>query len=91
MLLKLHAKLAPEWALIRVKFDPLQEIGHAKVGGGRSFVTGPFFARLGCTISLNTIQTTIVSQATPFPSQREEGSGHDATIELSQRNANGSR
>ena len=41
VLLKLHAKLAPGWALIRVKFDPLQEIRPAKVGGGRSFVTGP--------------------------------------------------
>ena len=45
VLLKLHAKLAPGWALIRVNFDPIQEIG-PKVGGGRSFVSGPFFARL---------------------------------------------
>ena len=45
VLLKLHAKLAPGWALIRVNFDPVQEIGR-KVGGGRSFVSGPFFARL---------------------------------------------
>ena len=45
VLLKLHAKLAPGWVLIRVNFDPVQEIGR-KVGGGRSFVSGPFFARL---------------------------------------------
>ena len=45
VLLKLHAKLAPGWALIRVNFDPVQEIGR-KVGGGHSFVSGPFFARL---------------------------------------------
>ena len=45
MLLKLHAKLPPRWALIQVNFDPIQEIG-PKVGGGRSFVSGPFFARL---------------------------------------------
>ena len=38
VLLKLHAKLAPGWALIRVNFDPIQEIG-PKVGGGR---VGPF-------------------------------------------------
>ena len=45
VLLKLHVKLASGWALIRVNFDPVQEIGR-KVGGGRSFVSGPFFARL---------------------------------------------
>ena len=45
MLLKLHAKLTPGWVLIQVNFDPIQEIG-PKVGGGRSFVSGPFFARL---------------------------------------------
>ena len=50
VLLKLHAKLAPGWALIRVKFDPMQEIG-PKVGGGRSIVSGPFIARLQYTIS----------------------------------------
>ena len=33
MLLKLHAKLAPGWELIRVNFDPIQEIG-PKVGVG---------------------------------------------------------
>ena len=27
MLFKLHAKLAPRWVLIRVNFDPIQEIG----------------------------------------------------------------
>ena len=48
VLLKLHVKLAPGWALIRVNFDPIQEIG-PKVGGGRSFVSGPFFARLRYT------------------------------------------
>ena len=32
VLLKLHAKLAPGWVLIRVNFDPIQEIG-PKVGG----------------------------------------------------------
>ena len=45
VLLKLHAKLSPGWALIQVNFDPIQEIG-PKVGGGRSFVSGPSFARL---------------------------------------------
>ena len=45
VLLKLHAKLAPGWALILVNFDPIQEIG-PKVGRGCSFVSGPFFARL---------------------------------------------
>ena len=45
VLLKLHSKLAPGWALICVNFDPIQEIGQ-NVGGGRSFVSGPFFARL---------------------------------------------
>ena len=41
-----HAKLAaPEWALIQVKFDPIQEIG-SKVGGGRSFEGGCSFTRL---------------------------------------------
>ena len=45
MLLKLHTKLALGWALIPVNFDPIQEIG-PKVGGGRSFVNGPFFMRL---------------------------------------------
>ena len=43
--LKLHAKFAPGWALIWVNFDPIQEIG-PKVGGGHSFVSGPFFTRL---------------------------------------------
>ena len=47
MLLKLHAKLAPEWALIRVNFDPIQEIG-TKSGGGLSFVGGLFFLIHGC-------------------------------------------
>ena len=41
VLLKLHAKLTPGWALIQVNFDPMQEIG-PKVGDGRSFVSGPF-------------------------------------------------
>ena len=45
MLLKLHVKFAPGWALIRVNFDPIQEIG-PKVESGRSFVSVPFFARL---------------------------------------------
>ena len=45
VLLKLHVKLAPGWALIRVNFDPIQEIW-PKVGDGRSFVGGPFFASL---------------------------------------------
>ena len=34
MLLQLHPKLAPGWVLIRVNFDPIQEMG-PKVGGGR--------------------------------------------------------
>ena len=46
VLLKLHAKLAlAGWALIQVNFDPIQEIG-PKVGGGCSFMSGSFFARL---------------------------------------------
>ena len=36
VILKLHVKLAPEWALIQVNFDPLLKIGH-KVEGGYSF------------------------------------------------------
>ena len=47
VLLKLHAKLALGWLLIQVNFDPIQEIG-LKVGGGRSFVSGPSFAKLLC-------------------------------------------
>ena len=45
VLLKLQAKLAPGWVLIPVNFHPIQETG-PKVGGGHSFVSGPFFARL---------------------------------------------
>ena len=45
VLLKLHVKLASGWALTQVNIDPIQEIG-PKVGGGHSFVSGPFFARL---------------------------------------------
>ena len=45
VLLKLHAKLVPGWALVQVNFDRIQEIG-PKVRGRRSFVSGPFFARL---------------------------------------------
>ena len=45
MLLELHAKLTPGWPLIQVNFDSIQEIG-PKLGGGRSFVSGPFFMRL---------------------------------------------
>ena len=33
------------WALIQVNVHPTQDIG-PKVGGGRCFVRGPFFARL---------------------------------------------
>ena len=39
MLLELHAKLTPGWALIRVIFHPIQEIG-PKLGGWLSFVSG---------------------------------------------------
>ena len=35
--LKLHANLAPGWALIPAKFDAIQKIG-PKVEGGRSFM-----------------------------------------------------
>ena len=35
-------KLAPGWVLIRVNFDPIQEIG-PKVGGGCSFKGGRSF------------------------------------------------
>ena len=45
VLLKLHVKLGSGWMLIRVNFDPIQEIGQ-KVGGGRSFVSGPLSVRL---------------------------------------------
>ena len=45
VLLQLYAKLAPGWALIQVNFDPIQEI-RPKVGGRRSFVSGPLFVRL---------------------------------------------
>ena len=45
VLLKLQAKLTPGWVLIRMNFDPIQEI-EPKVGGGCSFVSGRFFARL---------------------------------------------
>ena len=38
-------KLTPGWALIRVNFDPIKEIG-PKVGDGRSFVSGCSFTRL---------------------------------------------
>ena len=41
----IHAKLAPEWVLFLVNFDPLQKIG-PKVGGGHSFEDGRSFARL---------------------------------------------
>ena len=51
VLLKLLTKLAPGWAVIRVNFDPIQEIG-PKVGGGCPFVSGPFFARLRYSFSL---------------------------------------
>ena len=51
VLLKLHVKLAPGWALIQVNFDPIQEIG-PNIGGGRSCVSGPFFARLQYIIQL---------------------------------------
>ena len=43
--LKLHATLAPKWALILVSCDPIQEI-KSEVGGGCSFVSGRSFARL---------------------------------------------
>ena len=45
MLLKLHSKLTPGWALIQGNFGPIQETW-PKVGGGHSFVSGYFFARL---------------------------------------------
>ena len=37
VLLKLHMKLAPGWALIQVNFDPIQEIGPKVEGGLASF------------------------------------------------------
>ena len=40
-----HVKLTPEWVLIRVNFDPIQEIG-PKVGSWRSFEGGCSFTRL---------------------------------------------
>ena len=42
VLLKLHAKLTPGWALIQVNFDPIQEIG-PKVGGGHFFCEWALF------------------------------------------------
>ena len=57
VLLKLHVKLAPGWALIRVNFDLIQENG-PKVGGGCSFVSGCSFTTLRyCGTSL--LQTTL--------------------------------
>ena len=53
VLLKLNAKLAPGWALIRVNFDPIQESG-PKVGGGRPFVSGPFSVRLVMNLAVTT-------------------------------------
>ena len=64
MLLKLHAKLATGCALIRVNFDPIQEIG-PKVGGGRSFVSGPLFVRLwyvSCIQRINQIPDVLCAQ-----------------------------
>ena len=43
VLLKLRGKLASGWALVRVNFGPIQEIG-PKVGGGHSFVSECSFA-----------------------------------------------
>ena len=45
VLFQLLTKIALGWAFIQVNFDLVQEIG-PKVEGGRSFVSGPFFARL---------------------------------------------
>ena len=53
VLIKLHAKLAPGWALIRVNFHPIQEIG-LKVGDGRSFMSGPFFRNT--TVQMSTFE-----------------------------------
>ena len=48
-LLKLHAKLAPGWALIQVNFDSIQEV-QPKVGGGRPFVRLRYTFLLYCNI-----------------------------------------
>ena len=70
VLLKLHTKLSPGWALTRINFDPIQEIGQ-KVGGGHSFVSGPFFARLqyilDCIFAVNYPLSTHTHTHTPSP------------------------
>ena len=38
-------KLTPEWVLVQVNFDPIQNTGPI-VGGGHSFVSGLTFTRL---------------------------------------------
>ena len=50
VLLKLHMKLTPEWALIQVNFDPIW----AKVGGGCSFVSGHTFTTV-CTLHIEAL------------------------------------
>jgi len=45
VLLKLHANLAPGWAFIPVKFDPIQKIG-PKIEGGYPFMSGCCFVKL---------------------------------------------
>ena len=45
VLLKLHTKPVPWWALNRVKFEPIQKIG-PKVEGRHSFVSSHSFVRL---------------------------------------------
>ena len=54
-------KLAPGWALIQVNFDPIQQI-RPKVGGGHSFVSGPFFARLRYSHSLCAVECMIAER-----------------------------
>ena len=56
MLLKLHTKLTPGWALIRVNFDPNQKIG-PKVGGGRSFVSDPFSRDYSILLDMYVVHT----------------------------------
>ena len=56
MLLKLHSKLTSGWVLIQVNFHRIQEIG-PKVGGGRSFVSGPSSRDYGTLFCKTTVHS----------------------------------
>ena len=76
VLLKLHAKLAQGWALIRVNFEPIQEIW-SKVRGESSFVrlqyTGYIYLpKMVCVKSLLHINLLLglISEELGKPGQR---------------------